>query len=70
MGWEVPNAQSGELESALRERTVWAEKCINNEVVLHSDNGSPMKSLTMQAKMYELGVFASRSRPGVSNDNP
>jgi len=24
----------------------------------------------MQAKLYELGLIASRSRPGVSNDNP
>jgi len=29
-----------------------------------------MKSLTLQAKMYELGVLSSRSRPRVSNDNP
>ena len=29
-----------------------------------------MKSLTMPAKMYDLGVVTSRSRPRVSNDNP
>ena len=69
VGWEVHTVESGELASKLLERTVWAEKCTNSEVVLHSDNGSPMKSLTMLAKMYELGVCASRSRPGVSNDN-
>lgn len=28
-----------------------------------------MKSLTMRAKMYDLGVVTSRSRPRVSNDN-
>jgi len=32
--------------------------------------GAPMKSMTMRAKMYELGVTSSRSRPRVSNDNP
>jgi len=26
--------------------------------------------MTMQAKLYELGLVPSRSRPGVSNDNP
>jgi hypothetical protein len=26
--------------------------------------------LTLQAKMHELGVISSRSRPRVSNDNP
>jgi putative transposase len=35
-----------------------------------SDNGVPMKSLTMRVKMYDLGVVTSRSRPRVSNDNP
>jgi len=29
-----------------------------------------MKSLTLLAKMYDLGVTASRGRPRVSNDNP
>lgn len=29
-----------------------------------------MNSSTLLAKMYELGVSPSRSRPGVSNDNP
>jgi hypothetical protein len=29
-----------------------------------------MKSFTMLAKMYELGVCSSFSRPRVSNDNP
>lgn len=39
-------------------------------MILHSDNGAPMKSLTMRANMYDLGVVISRSRPRVSNDNP
>jgi len=39
-------------------------------LVLHSDNGAPMKAQTMKAKMEEMGVMASYSRPRVSNDNP
>jgi len=70
VGWEVHESESGEEAAALLERTVWREKCIQSDVVLHSDNGSPMKSLTMQAKMRALGVEGSRGRPGVSNDNP
>ena len=42
----------------------------NHEVVLHSDNGSPMKGATMLATMQKLGVVPSFSRPSVSNDNP
>ncbi|MCL1115622.1 IS3 family transposase, partial [Shewanella basaltis] len=70
VGWEVHDNESGEYAAELLERTLWAEKCVKQNVVLHSDNGSPMKSLTMQSKMLEMGVIGSRSRPGVSNDNP
>lgn len=70
VGWEVHEVESGELASELLERSVWSEKCSKSSLVLHSDNGAPMKSLTLQAKMYDLGVIGSRSRPRVSNDNP
>jgi transposase InsO family protein len=49
---------------------VWNEKCVNQGTTLHSDNGAPMRSFTMQAKMRDLGVASSYSRPRVSNDNP
>lgn len=69
VGWEVYECESGDYAARLLERTVWAEKCLRSQLVLHSDNGSPMKSMTMQSKMVDLGVASSRSRPRVSNDN-
>ena len=39
-------------------------------IVLHADNGGPMKGATMLATLERLGVLPSFSRPGVSNDNP
>lgn len=39
------------------------------ELVLHSDNGGPMKGATMLATLHHLGVIPSFSRPAVSNDN-
>ena len=39
-------------------------------LVLHSDNGGPMKGATMLATLQNLGVVASFSRPRVSDDNP
>ena len=39
-------------------------------LVLHSDNGGPMKGSTMLVTLQRLGVVPSFSRPGVSNDNP
>ena len=41
-----------------------------NQIVLHSDNGSPMKGGTMLAMLEKLGVAPSFSRPSVSDDNP
>jgi putative transposase len=48
---------------------VLTEQCFASPPVLHSDNGAPMKSLTLLAKMYGLGITPSRGRPRVSNDN-
>jgi len=39
-------------------------------LVLHSDNGGPMKGSTMLATLQSLGVVPSYSRPRVSDDNP
>jgi putative transposase len=46
------------------------ENIAPNQVVLHSDNGGPMKGATMLATLQTLGVMPSFSRPAVSNDNP
>jgi transposase InsO family protein len=40
------------------------------QLSVHSDNGSPMRGETMLATLQRLGIAPSRSRPGVSNDNP
>jgi len=39
-------------------------------LVLHSDNGKPMRASTMIATLQWLGVVPSFSRPHVSDDNP
>ena len=70
VGWEVYDKENGDHASSLLERSVWAEKCVKSQLVLHSDNGGPMKSMTLRAKLQELGVVSSYSRPRVSNDNP
>ncbi len=70
VGHEVYEAESGEHAAKLLEQTLLREKCLHSGVVLHSDNGAPMKSQTMRVKANELGVTTSYSRPRVSNDNP
>lgn len=70
VGWEVYEQECGERAATLLQRSVLRESCLRQPLVLHSDNGAPMKSATLLSKMYELGVTPSRGRPRVSNDNP
>lgn len=71
VGWEVHEVESSELAADVLRKTRFAEKIQpNQKVILHSDNGSPMKGATMLATMQKLGVVPSFSRPAVSNDNP
>lgn len=72
VGWEVWESETAEHASELVRRIYREEKVYanNKPLVLHSDNGSPMKGATMLETLYSLGIIPSRSRPRVSNDNP
>lgn len=70
VGWEVHEREGAELAAALIRQAVLAEGCTLRPLVLHADNGSPMKGATMKTTMEKLGITASYSRPRVSNDNP
>uniref|UniRef100_E6QV37 Transposase of ISCARN105, IS3 family IS3 group,ORFB n=1 Tax=mine drainage metagenome TaxID=410659 RepID=E6QV37_9ZZZZ len=70
VAWEVHMEESGDHAAALIQRGFTAEQCWRQPLVLHSDNGAPMKSSTLLAKLYDLGITPSRGRPRVSNDNP
>lgn len=68
--WEIHQSESAEYASELIEKACWKHKIRKDQLVLHSDNGSPMKGSTMLAKLQTLGIMPSFSRPGVSDDNP
>lgn len=67
---EVHTQESGQHAAALIERAVLRERVAGRPLIIHQDNGSPMKASTFVAKLQELGIDASYSRPGVSDDNP
>jgi len=69
-GFDVHEEESMEHSSVLVERLCKNEGVKKDQLVLHSDNGGPMKGATMLATLEKLGVAASFSRPRVSNDNP
>ena len=66
---EVHDAESAALAAQLIEQAVLREGVPHGVLVVHQDNGSPMKGSTYVAKLAELGVRPSYSRPGVSDDN-
>lgn len=70
VGWQVFENESSALAGEVMKDICAREKIGQNQVILHSDNGSPMKGATMLATLQALGVIPSFSRPAVSNDNP
>lgn len=70
VGWQVYDRESSALAADLMKDICLQEGVARDQVILHSDNGSPMKGATMLATLQELGVVPSFSRPSVSNDNP
>lgn len=70
VGFEVHEEESMEHSSTLIKKICIKEKVVENQLVLHSDNGGPMKGATMLVTLEKLGVLPSFSRSSVSNDNP
>jgi len=70
VGWQVHDCESSSYAADLIEDIARRENINKNQLVIHSDNGGPMKGATLRAKMIDLDIAASYSRPRVSNDNP
>jgi transposase InsO family protein len=69
VGWEVNASESADHAAVLIRKAHLREGIAGKTLVLHSDNGAPMKGATMLATLQKLGVVPSFSRPSVSNDN-
>lgn len=70
VGWQVYENESSARAADLMKDICQREAIQRQQVILHSDNGSPMKGATLLATLQELGIMPSFSRPSVSNDNP
>ena len=68
VGWEIHDHENEQLARELFLRM--QVKYNLHGIHLHSDNGNPMKGMSLLAFLYSMKVSVSRSRPGVSNDNP
>ena len=70
VGAEVHECESMDHSARLIDKICKSEGIGKNQIVIHADNGGPMKGATTLATMQRLGVVPSFSRPSVSNDNP
>lgn len=69
VGWAVHEEESAERAAELFKKVAKDAGQTSKKMVLHSDNGSPMRGATMVATLEKLGVQPSFSRPRVSDDN-
>ena len=70
VGWSLRHEESSEFARDLVKQAIEREDANPKKLALHADNGGPMKGSTLLAMLQRLGVVASFSRPGVSDDNP
>jgi len=70
VSWTLEAEESAELARAMVAAACHREGVRRDELVLHSDNGAPMRAATLLAFLQLIGVVPSFSRPSVSNDNP
>lgn len=67
---DLHTEESSAHASALLAEAYRLEGVLPGSLVVHMDNGGPMKGATLTATLQKLGAFTSYSRPSVSNDNP
>jgi putative transposase len=68
--WEIHVEESQKHAKELVTKAVVKHHLKGTPLVIHSDNGSPMKAQSFQVLLTKLGITKSYSRPRVSNDNP
>lgn len=69
VGWTLQVEESAEHAQAMFDAACEREGVRRDQLVIHSDNGAPMKAATLLAFLQSLGIVPSFSRPSVSNDN-
>jgi putative transposase len=70
VGWMVAPRESAELAKKLIEETCEKQEIQPNQLGLHADRGSAMRSKPVALLLADLSVTKTHSRPYTSNDNP
>ena len=70
VGWMIAARESATLAQRLIAETCAKQQIVADQLTLHADRGSSMKSKVVAQLLADLGVTKTHSRPHVSNDNP
>ncbi len=70
VGWRIAEGDSADIAAEFILQACRDGNIDPRGLVLHSDNGKPMRANTMISTLQWLGVIPSFSRPHVSDDNP
>lgn len=69
VGWDVFAKEDGTFARLLFAQAFEEERVTAGEIIVHSDNGKPMRSKSLRSLFDKLSVTASYGRPHTSNDN-
>ena len=70
VGWMVADCESASLAKTLIRASCDKQRIDRDQLILHADRGSSMKSKAVALLLSDLGITKSHSRPYVSDDNP
>ncbi len=70
VGWMLAHRESAALAKKLIKETYAKQGVEPEQLTLHADRGTSMKSKPVALLLSDLGVTKTHSRPHVSNDNP
>ena len=70
VGWMIAHRESAALAERLISETCERQGIQREQLTLHADRGTSMRSKAVALLLSDLGVTKSHSRPHVSNDNP
>jgi len=70
VGWMVAPKESAALARRLISETLTRQGIAAQQLTIHADRGTSMRSKAVAQLLADLGVTKTHSRPHVSNDNP
>lgn len=70
VGWLLANRESSTLAVELIRQSCQREGIAEEQLTVHADRGSSMRSKPVAFLLADLGVTKTHSRPYTSNDNP